>query len=184
MPRRPRQAPRHTRRRLQLRHVAPCARSSLPILLLLERRNPPPSPGSLASELASHNPSADCFLFDPDAFKSWRPIHSLCSHTAAQLATRICKLQFDLTSLRHILRSYDFVTAATCIHVDTDFKANQAALHQSCGAVIIRHFSAPRVRITPRHIRHFEYHRSGSQPTATRPDLTRGRCHNPWTKWD
>ena len=45
-------------------------------------------------------------------------------------------------------------------------------MHQSCGAVNIRHFSAPRVRITPRHIRHFEYHGSGSQPTATRPDLT------------
>ena len=79
VPRRPRQAPRHTTRRLQLRHDAPCrtcARLSPPLLLLLERRNPPPSPGSLASELASHNPSpADCFLFDPDAFKSWRPTH-------------------------------------------------------------------------------------------------------------
>ena len=53
-------------------------------------------PVSLASELASHNTSADCVLFDPDAFKSWSPTHTTCSHNAAQLA-RICKLQSDST---------------------------------------------------------------------------------------
>ena len=100
------------------------------------------------------------------------PPAQLTPAVCRQLVTRICKLHLDLISLRHIHRSYDLVTAATCIHVDTNFKPNQAALHQSCGAVNIRHSSAPRVRTTPRHIRHFEYHGSGSQPTATRPDLT------------
>ena len=71
------------------RHAAPCARSSPPLLLLLERRNPPPSPGSLASELASHNPSGGLLSFRPRRFQSWRPIHSIRSHTAAQLATKI-----------------------------------------------------------------------------------------------
>ena len=60
-------------------------------------------PVSLASELASHNTSADCVLFDPDAFKSWSPTHSICSHTAAQLA-RICKLQFDPTRHQSALK--------------------------------------------------------------------------------
>ena len=75
-----------------------------------------------------------------------------------QLFTRICKLHLDLTSTHSSQRHV--YTAATCIHVDTDFKPNQEPLYQSCGAVSIRHFSAPRVRITPRHIRHFEYHGS------------------------
>ena len=103
VPRRPRQAPRHTTRRLQLRHDAPCrtcARLSPPLLLLLERRNPPPSPGSLASELASHNPSpADCFLFDPDAFKSWDP----AIHTELDLQPHCCTAESaSFNSIRYV----------------------------------------------------------------------------------
>ena len=69
-------------------------------------------PVSLASELASHNTSADCVLFDPDAFKSWSPTHTTCSHNAAQLA-RICKLQFDPTRHRHNLLTNDFRSTQT-----------------------------------------------------------------------
>ena len=50
------------------------------------------------------------FLYDPDAFKSWEPAtqYTICSHTAVQLATRICKLRFNPTSSRHALCEYDF----------------------------------------------------------------------------
>ena len=152
MPRRPRQAPRHTTRRLQLRHDAPCrtcARLSPPLLLLLERRNPPPSPGSLASELASHNPSADCFLFDPDAFKSWDPaintqldLQPYCCTTCH----RICKLQFNPTSSRHALCKYDFAYSGILCSSDTLTQTSkQAASHmcispmeQSIGIIAVR----------------------------------------------
>ena len=86
------------------RHAAPCARLSPPLSLLLERRNPPPSPGSLASELASHIHPADCFLFDPDA--SSRGV--LSTQSAAillhSLPPKFCKLQFDPTRHRHNLQ--------------------------------------------------------------------------------
>ena len=77
------------------------ARTSQPPLHNLEQRNPPPTIRSRLPRARFAPPSADCFLFDPQSSTYyWRQgyYYTICSHTAAQLDTKICKLQIQIQS--------------------------------------------------------------------------------------
>ena len=165
MPRRPRQAPRHTTRRLQLRHDAPCrtcARLSPPLLLLLERRNPPPSPGSLASELASHNPSGGLLSFRPRRFQVVASYSLDLQPYCCTTCHRICKLQFNPTSSRHALCEYDFAYSGILCSSDTLTQTSKQAASHMCISPMEQSIGFTAVRsnhTAPHYVGHTEHQR-------------------------